>query len=161
MGREWLRHFEAELPIEGIPCDAQRPLTLCAVCGGFTACTWEIEPPCPHDPRGLILCVVIPLRLTVRDACGCVHQGESSITVRVRTQMKCAREECWSNQWVVLPSVRLSRCAYPACDDVFVACLEVCVDAYLVRPEPVCRTQCRPACPPLPPMYPAPYYGGL
>ncbi|MDR3050532.1 MAG: hypothetical protein LBU67_02260 [Oscillospiraceae bacterium] len=154
-GREWVRNFEACLPLADIPCDAHPPFTLCRVCAAPVPPDWQEEPPAACDPKGLVLSVHIPLDITLRDGADCLHAARSDLWVRVRGRLRCPREECWRYRWVVVPAVRLARAPAPTCGNEAPVCLEVCVEAYLVRPEPVCRQDCHPVCPPIPPLYPS------
>lgn len=148
-GREWLRRSCVTLQVEGLPCCAKPPFTLCSVspCGEPE---WE-----PLDGRALRFRVKLPLLCQVRDACGCLHSGQAAISVEVCLTPTCPAPECWRSCMTVLPCVRLV-CADCSQDGCFNTQLEVLVEAYLLRWEP-CMTNlpCKPKCPELP-LYPQP-----
>lgn len=153
--REWVRCTEMNIRIHGLPELLAQPVQICEICVSNEPPRWEEDALCNHDRRALVLVVEIPLSVTLRDAEGCLHRGTSEIFVRVRVPMGAHRDECCCSQWVILPAVRMVGCATQSCEDIFCVRLEANVEAYLVRPEAVCRTEPRPICPTLP-LYPQP-----
>lgn len=149
-GREWLRRACMDLQVEGMPCCAAPPFALTGVApAGEPA--WEPL----GDGCGLRFRVQVPLLCQVRDGCGCMHQGRSTITLEVCLRPHGPAQACWRANLQVLPCVRLicAQCSQTAC---FAAQLEVVLEAYLLRWEP-CATgiPCKPPCPELP-LYPPP-----
>lgn len=149
-GREWLRRACVDLQVEHLPCCAQPPLSLVSVAPDGMP-TWEPL----HSGPPLGYRVTIPLMCQVHDGCGCIHTGQSSITMEVCLRPNCPSAECWRASLQVLPCVRLI-CADCSQNSCFAAQLEVVVEAYLLRWEP-CATgiPCKPSCPELP-LYPQP-----
>lgn len=154
-GREWQRRCSLTLKVDGLPTDAEAPLTLLEV----TACgqpTWETLD-C-DDPRATWLHVHVPLSCLVRDRCNRVYTGRSAITVDVRLRHTHPRSECWRSNLMVLPCVRLiciPCSSETACFDVL---LEVLVEAYMTRWEPcLSGEQPKPCCPDLP-LFPQPCF---
>lgn len=96
----------------------------------------------------------VPLLCQVRDRNGCVYTGQGLLETDVCMHLLVAGNECWRSTRLVQACVRL---VMPPCTretPAFDACLELLVEAYLVRWEPslsVGPTQ--PACPELP-LYP-------
>ncbi len=142
--------------MEGLPPRLPEPLTVCQICAANQPPCWQEDEMCRNEPRAIILLVQIPLEVVVRDGVGCLHRGRSEILMRVRVALCCPRGECWQNQWVLLPSVRMNGCADYCGDATFCVKLEACLEAYLVRQEAVFRQECRPMCPPPLPLYPHP-----
>ena len=155
-GREWVRCMEATIRVRGLPEMVAQPLSVCQICAGSAPprC-WEDESWSP-EPRAVILLVEIPLDVTLRDAEGCLHRGQSEVLVRVRVPLPFPREQCWRNQWVIQASVRMLGCPTQACEDTFCARLEANVEAFMVRSEAVCRRECQPQCVFPTPLFPPP-----
>lgn len=149
-GREWLRRVCVDLLVEDLPCCAEPPLMLTSVAPSGEP-SWEPL----ADGRPLRYRISIPLLCQVRDRCGCMHTGQSRISVEVCLRPSCPTPECWRASLQVSPCVRLI-CADGGQNGCFAAQLEVVVEAYLLRWEP-CSTgiPCRPPCPELP-LYPPP-----
>lgn len=116
-GREWQRRACVALYVGGLPEDANGRLQLV----GVTACgdaDWEIAPyqeprPCscrgcrPSRPAPCLLRVNIPVVCQVQAECRQVLRGESVLTTDVALPIRCVQAECWRNQMMVLPCVRL------------------------------------------------------
>lgn len=151
-GRAYLRYERFSLCPEDLPCDARRPLQLTGVSADACGVSARVRP----DPccRGLSLLVQIPLRLCVRDACGCDFTAASRIEVPVSLRLTDpSRADC------ALPSaaacVRLVR---PCGEDhgALDAWLDVYVEAWLTACRPLYSgPACPPPEPPLP-LYPQP-----
>lgn len=154
-----------------LPEDANGRLQLV----GVTACgdaDWEIAPyqeprPCgcrgcrPSRPAPCLLRVNIPVVCQVQAECGQVLRGESVLTTDVALPIRCVQAECWRNQMMVLPCVRLIDGGAPVCADdcrppVFDCTIELLVEAYMTRWE-ACGTPA-PTCPDLP-LFPPPPFG--
>lgn len=159
------------LYVGGLPEDANGRLRLV----GVTACgdaDWEIAPyqeprPCgcrgcrPSRPAPCLLRVNIPVVCQVQAECGQVLRGESVLTTDVALPIRCVQAECWRNQMMVLPCVRLIDGGAPVCADgcrppVFDCTIELLVEAYMTRWE-ACGTPA-PTCPDLP-LFPPPPFG--
>lgn len=151
-GREWLRRRSFCLRIEGVSECAQPPFTLLSV----TACgepTWE-SLPCDNR-RQQLLRVTVPVACQVRDCGGCAYTGHASICVDVCVNLTTPAGECWRNNLMILPCVRLV-CVPCASDDLcFEAQLEVLLEVYMIRWEPCMVGVPKPVCPDLP-LYPQP-----
>lgn len=121
-----------------LPEDANGRLQLV----GVTACgdaDWEIAPyqeprPCgcrgcrPSRPAPCLLRVNIPVVCQVQAECGQVLRGESVLTTDVALPIRCVQAECWRNQMMVLPCVRLIDGGAPVCAD---DCRPLCLIARL------------------------------
>ena len=157
--------------VGGLPEDANGRLQLV----GVTACgdaDWEIVPyqeprPCgcrgcrPSRPAPCLLRVNIPVVCQVQAECGQVLRGESVLTTDVALPIRCVQAECWRNQMMVLPCVRLIDGGAPVCADdcrppVFDCTIELLVEAYMTRWE-ACGNPA-PTCPDLP-LFPPPPFG--
>ena len=160
-GREWVRCMEATIFVRGLPECVAQPLSICQICvGSGPPRCWE-DDTWPSERRAVILMVEVPLDITLRDAAGCFHRGQSEILVRVRVQLPFSKDQCWRNQWVAQAAVRMLGCATQQCERVFCVRLEVNVEVFLVRSEAVCRRECQPQCQfPLPLFPPPPQCGG-
>lgn len=137
-GREWQRRACVALYVGGLPEDANGRLQLV----GVTACgdaDWEIVPyqeprPCgcrgcrPSRPAPCLLRVNIPVVCQVQAECGQVLRGESVLTTDVALPIRCVQAECWRNQMMVLPCVRLIDGGAPVCAD---DCRPLCLIARL------------------------------
>lgn len=137
-GREWQRRACVALCVGGLPEDANGRLRLV----GVTACgdaDWEIAPyqeprPCgcrgcrPSRPAPCLLQVNIPIVCQVQAECGQVLRGESVLTTDVALPIRCVQAECWRNQMMVLPCVRLIDGGAPVCAD---DCRPLCLIARL------------------------------
>ena len=132
------------------PCAAQEPLCVTGVrvCGEPQ---WE-EMPCP-ECGAAALQVTLPLRLTLRDACGRCFEADSSLTEEMRLRFFGTDQGCTPGQTVVQARVRLCgnscACAPGGCVP-----LEVCIDVYRTTLCPI--GSAAPACPPPMPWYPEP-----
>jgi len=105
--------------------------------------------------------VNIPVVCQVQAECGQVLRGESVLTTDVALPIRCVQAECWRNQMMVLPCVRLIDGGAPVCADdcrppVFDCTIELLVEAYMTRWE-ACGTPA-PTCPDLP-LFPPPPFG--
>ena len=165
-GRAWQRRACVSLYVGGLPADTRGALHLT----GVSACgeaDWELAPqqsPCDYRsccrrPSPCLLRVNIPVVCQVQVDCGSVLRGESLLTTDVALPIRCAQAECWRNQMVVLPCVRLIDGGAPICAEscavpVFECTLEVLVEAYMTRWE-ACGNA--PACPDLPLFPPPPF----
>ena len=103
----------------------------------------------------------IPVVCQVQAACGQVLRGESVLTTDVALPIRCVQAECWRNQMMVLPCVRLIDGGAPVCADdcrppVFDCTIELLVEAYMTRWE-ACGSPA-PTCPDLP-LFPPPPFG--
>lgn len=130
-----------------IPCAAREPVSVtdAQVCGEPQ---WE-EMPCLECGTALLR-VTLPLRLTLRDACGHCFEADSSLNEQVRLRYF---DPCTSGQTVVQARVRLcgGNCACkPECG----VPLAVSIDVYRTTLCPVGSAP--PACPPPMPWYPEP-----
>lgn len=170
-GREWQRRACVALYVGGLPEDVTGRLRLVGVaaCGDAD---WEIapcQPPRPCDchacrlsrPAPCLLRVNIPVVCQVLTDCGQVLRGESVLTTDVSLPIRCAQAECWRNQMMVLPCVRLIDGGAPVCAEgrqppVFECTIELLVEAYMTRWE-ACGG-CVPVCPELP-LFPPPAFG--
>lgn len=166
-GREWQRRACVSLYVGGLPADTRGSLRLIAVsaCG---EADWSIAPcqapcdcrNCRCRPSPCLLRVNIPVACQVRNECGAVLRGESLLTTDVALPLRCSQAECWRNQMMVLPCVRLIDGGAPVCADtcsvpVFECTLELLVEAYMTRWEAYGSV---PACPELP-LFPPPPFG--
>ena len=160
-GREWVRCMEAVIKVRGLPEIVAQPLSVCQICVSSAPPRCREDDAWRCEPRAIILLVEIPLDVTLRDADGCLHCGQSEVLVRVRVPLPFPREECWRNQWVAQAAVRMLGCATQQCQQVFCVRLEANVEVFMVRSEPVCRRECKPRCPfPLPLFPPPPRMAG-
>lgn len=145
-GREWQRRACVALYVGGLPEDANGRLQLV----GVTACgdaDWEIAPYQEPRPCGCR---------------GCRPSRPAPCLLRVNIPVVCqVQAECWRNQMMVLPCVRLIDGGAPVCADdcrppVFDCTIELLVEAYMTRWE-ACGTPA-PTCPDLP-LFPPPPFG--
>ena len=154
-GREWQRRCSLTLAVEGLPAQAEPPLTLLEV----TSCgqpTWEALDCC--DPRIMLLRVRVPLTCQVRDRCNCTYTGQAAITVDVRLRLGASPGECWRSNLLLLPCVRLLCIPCSSEKPCFDVLLEVLVEAYLTRWEPcLSGPPPKPTCPDLP-LFPQPCF---
>lgn len=148
--------MDATIQVRGLPDVLPQPLTLCQVCVAAVSPRWQEDEGCRCEARAVILLVEIPLEVTLRDGAGCLHRGASEVFLRVRVPLSCPKDQCWRNQWVIVPAVRMLSAATQTCEQMFCVRLEANVEAYMVHPEPVCRRDCTPSCPPPIPLYPQP-----
>jgi len=153
--------MEAVIKVRGLPEIVAQPLSVCQICVSSAPPRCREDDAWRCEPRAIILLVEIPLDVTLRDADGCLHCGQSEVLVRVRVPLPFPREECWRNQWVAQAAVRMLGCATQQCQQVFCVRLEANVEVFMVRSEPVCRRECKPRCPfPLPLFPPPPRMAG-
>lgn len=153
-GREWQRRCSLSLAVDGLPVDAEPPLTLLEV----TPCgqpSWETLDCC--DPRMTVLRVKVPLTAQVRDRCNRLYAGRAAITVDIRLRHAGPRAECWRSNLLVLPCVRLICVPCSAETPCFDVLLEVLVEAYMARWEPCLSGPAKPVCPDLP-LFPQPCF---
>jgi len=148
--------MEACIQVRGLPETIAQPLSICQICASGCQPRWREDDTWRSEPRAIILLVEIPLEVTVRDADGCLHCGQSEVRVRVRVPLPCPRDQCWQNQWVIQAAVRMLGCATQACSQTFNMRLEANVEAFMVRSEPVCRRECAPQCTFPMPLFPQP-----
>ena len=130
-GRTWIRRAQATLTIEELPQCAEPPFTLVSV----TALEPEVYDLRPSPmPMRQVVHAVIPLHCQVRDRCGCLQEGRSSIEVDIQLHAGCGTD-LWQSRLMIQASVRLlcQPCAQET--PVFDVFLEVLADAYLVRWE--------------------------
>jgi len=150
--------MEAAIEVRGLPETVAQPLSICQICAGTSPPRSREDDTWRCEPGAVILLVEIPLEVTLRDGCGCLHCGQSEVRVRVRVPLPCPKEQCWQNQWAVQAAVRMLGCAAQTCERGFCVRLEVNAEAYMVRSEPVCRRECKPQCPFPLPLFPPPSF---
>ena len=150
-GREWRRRCQLCLTVSGLPECAKPPFSLIAVSALDPADT--TFQPAPVHTR-MTMHVVIPLLCQVRDRNGCIFTGQGLLETDVCMHLSVPCDECWRSAILVQPCVRLV--SMPCASDVpqFDTCLEVLIEAYLIRWEPSSPMgQPAPACRELP-LYP-------
>ena len=149
-----------ELTLEGVPPCAQPPYTLVMVQQSGAQPWWS--PLENHLDGRLRIRVSIPVCCQVRDACGKLFTATSVVTVEASLRPLCPMSECWRHNLYVVPFVRL--CGTDCTSDcaTFAVRLEICMDIYLLRPEPCMMRRAEPPCPDLPlypqPVKPPPYW---
>jgi len=148
--------MDASIEVRGLPEAIAQPVSICQICASDCPPHWREDDTCRSGPRAVILLVEIPLDVTLRDAAGCLHRGQSEVFMRVRVPLPCPREQCWRNQWVIQASVRMIGCATQNCERMFCVRLEANVEAFMVRSEAVCRQECKPQCAFPLPLFPPP-----
>lgn len=132
-GREWRRRCQLCLAVTGLPECAQPPFSLIAVTALDPSDT-ALQPAAVHTR--MTMHVVIPLLCQVRDRNGCIFTGQSLLETDVCLRLTVPGDECWRSAMLVQPCVRLVTMPC-ACDTPqFDTCLEVLVEAYLIRWEP-------------------------
>ena len=142
-----------ELVLDDLPPCAEAPYTLVMVQQSGAQPWWT--PLESHLDGRLRIRVRIPVCCQVRDACGKLFQATSTAEVEASLRPQCPASECWRHSLYVVPCVRLCHadcCSETAC---FRVRLEICVDIYLLRPEPCMIRRAEPPCPELP-LYPQP-----
>ena len=148
-GRSWQRNTSVTLCVEDLPDCAEPPFTLLSVVASGPV-SWDFT---PGDCRCTIVTVTIPVLCRVRDACGNIRTGHSTITADVPVRM--AVQDRWHHQVVVVPGVRLA-CNPVSCDDACFTCsLEVLVEVYMTRWDVGSDSITAPHRPQLP-LYPQP-----
>lgn len=141
------------LRLEGLPECAEPPYKLVMVQQSGAQPWWT--PLEGHLDGRLRIRVSVPVCCQVCDACGKLYHATSTVEVEASIRPPCPLSECWKHNLYVVPFVRLCRVDCTSECPVFEVKLEVCMDIYLLRPEPCLMRRAEPPCPELP-LYPQP-----
>lgn len=152
-GREWQRGRQITLQVEGLPLCPDACLTLTDVRAVGEPLWTQRTDPCR---RALCLHVTIPLACLVRDEQGCQHEGRVQVELDTCLPLTTPPAECWRDQMMLLPCVRLMCPGVTGRGGCFDAQLEIRLESYLIRWEPCLPPGEKPACPPPLPLYPQP-----
>jgi len=140
------------LTLEAPPCQGNPPFMIIdAALGGNP--TWQ-EIPC-HERGAMLLQVMLPLAIRIRDACGNEFTTASSLEEQISLCIFCPEQQCWRGQISVNAAIRLCSPVTIGHNGSFDARLDVCMEAYLLSACAL-RSPEKPACPPSKPWYPAP-----
>lgn len=150
-GRVWLRRECFCLQVDGIPPQAAPPYCITSL----TPAGEPVAEPLPDaSPRHMRRHITLPLAVTLRDGCGCLHTGSARIAVEMCLTLHCPPHECWRAQPLYLPCVRLIS-GEASQDGCFRVQAEVLAEGYLLRWTPCRAAGQPPACPDVP-LYPQP-----
>lgn len=139
---------------DSLPCDGTAPYTL--VDAALSAApTWQ-EIPC-HERGTLLLQVILPLALRLRDSTGCLSTAHAAIEEQLRLHCSVPEAECWRGQIYVQGAVRPCGCAQICQSGVFDARLEVVLEGFLLAACPM-GAPAHPPCPAQKPWYPQPRF---
>lgn len=146
-GRHWERRVCVPMQIGDLPPDFSGEVTLTdvSVCG---AAQWRFSPPmtgcscrlCQQRQASCGVMVTIPVRCRMCSGCGEAVEGQSLLQVDVPLRMRGAPGDCWRQQVMVLPCVRLVDGGAPVCVrngrlPPVEGVLEVLVEVFVVRWE--------------------------
>lgn len=151
--REWQRGRQVALQVEALPACPGSCLTLTDVRAAGEPLWTQRPDPCR---RALNLHVTIPLLCLVRDEQGCLQEGRAQVAVDTSLPLTTPQAECWRDQLMLLPCVRLMVPGVTGQGGCFDAPLEIRLESYLVRWEPCLPQGEQSACPPPLPLYPQP-----
>ncbi len=139
------------LALDGLPACARPPYRLMAVQQSGAQPWWTpLDHQGPDVRQHIRIC--IPVCCQVCDCEGKMYHATAVVEAEVSYRMPT---ENWRCSLFIVPSVRLCGgdvCAEEAC---FCVKLEICLELYLLRPEPCAMHRPEPPCPELP-LYPIP-----
>lgn len=144
----------ARLELDGLPECATPPYQLIMVQQSGAQPWWTPMENHGPDTRYHIR-VHIPVCCQVRDACGVCYHASAVVEAEVSFRSPVPSSECWRHSLFIVPCVQLTGGELCSEDPVFCATLEVCLEIFLLRPEPCAMHRHEPPCPELP-LYPQP-----
>ncbi len=157
-GREWQRRLCTKLSVSCLPDCAKPPFQLISVQQSGAQPWWE--PSKKNAGWGqAIFHVFIPVCACVRDASGCEYFCPAVVEMDACLRLKCAPNECWRYNLIIVPCVRLvcaPVCSNDLCFDVE---LEVVLELFLIHWEPCFTRPPKPECKEKP-LYPQPCHHG-
>lgn len=140
------------LALDALPCQGNPPfMVIDAGLGGNP--TWQ-EIPC-HERGTMLLNVMLPLAIRIRDSCGNIFTAVSSLEEQISLCIFCPDQQCWRGQISVHAAIRLCSPVPIGHNGSFDARLDVCMEAYLLS-SCALRGPESPAYPPSKPWYPTP-----
>ncbi len=142
------------LLLEGLPECATPPYQLTMVQQSGAQPWWTPLESHGPDTRYHIR-VHIPVCCQVRDSCGTSYQASAVVEAEVSFRSPVPSSECWRHSLFIVPGVRLVGGEVCSDDCVFCVTVEVCLEIFLLRPEPCAMRRQEPPCPELP-LYPQP-----
>ncbi|MBE5801295.1 MAG: hypothetical protein E7319_03305 [Clostridiales bacterium] len=143
-----------QLMLEDLPECAMPPFRLVMVQQSGAQPWWT--PLESHGPdTRMHINVYIPVCCQVCDAAGKMYHATSLVKAQISFRPPCPPSDCWRHSIFIVPCVRLIGGEVCSDDSSFCAKLEICLEIYLLRPEPCTVHHPEPAAPELP-LYPQP-----